>query len=206
MNRFQIICTLLLLSLSCQWAMAQYEDEVIDAPRIDSDTLPNRNGDFFEGIDERLFVGGTVQLRVGFTTLIEASPYVGYRPVEFFSAGIGMAYIFLQDNLNQWRANVLGYRVFGRLKPFPDDFGFFGNLYAHLEHERLQGRFVDLITQQPLGYERYQATYLGPGMTTNFGRGFGFTAELLFNLTTMSQRSLYGNSLAIYRVGVYYGF
>lgn len=205
MNHFRIICMFFLLMLSFQWATAQYEDEVIDAPSIRGEELPPRDGGFFDGVGEHLFVGGNFQLRLGFSTIIEASPYVGYRPADFFAVGVGVPYIFLQDNLNQYRANISGYRLFARLKPFTGDFGFLGRFYAHFEYERLQGRFVDLVNQQLLAYQRYRATYIGPGMTTNFGQGWGFTAELLFNLTSMSQRALF-NSLAIYRIGVYYGF
>lgn len=211
MKYFQMIGLLVLLLGGSFGATAQYEDEVYDSPDYEDDDKKWPEQEPRSFLEGRSFVGGTFQLRFFLGSTIEASPYIGYKPADFLAFGAGLAYIRIQENFPQpVRANILGYRLFGRIKPFNDGLGFLlDGLYGHIEIERVQGRFFDVSIRgnpQPLGYQRYQATYAGIGTTTNFYEGFGFTAELLFNLTLRSQRGLYGSSPAVYRIGIYYGF
>ena len=63
---------------------------------------------------ERISIGGTGGLQIGYTTYIELSPNVAYHFNDFVCVGLGASYIFFQNKMpnNKYTDHIFGPRAF----------------------------------------------------------------------------------------------
>jgi hypothetical protein len=135
-------------------------------------------------------------------------PYFGYRIGEMLAPAVGFSYTYAYNFQIKTSMHVYGPRVFLRLRPFKN--------FRALEGIYLQGEYEYLIideevpfTNIPSGNPRFQRftqprANVGFGYTSNFGKGFGVTSEILFDLYSLSNQNRLNPF--IYRVTFYYGF
>ena len=135
------------------------------------DTVPNNNvKPKNKGFDSsKLFSGGNFGLSFGTITIIEISPLLGYQITDRVSVGLGVTYLHYSDNVNQYKTNVYGGRVFARYNLFP-------NLFLHAEAEELNGEWVYPDRWWEL------ALPVGAGYRQPLGDFSSFTFMLLYNL------------------------
>lgn len=89
-------------------------------------------------LNERIYFGGNLGLQFGAVTFIDASPLVGYKFTDDFSAGIGLTYIYIQSkNYYYYTTNIYGGRVFAR-------YNILENLFLYGEVEKLNGEWSPL--------------------------------------------------------------
>jgi hypothetical protein len=148
---------------------------------------------------DRLYFGGNFSLNFGTQfTFIEASPLVGYRFSNRFSAGPGITYMyFSQTFFNGYKltSNVYGYRAFARYNVTPQ-------FFAHGEYENLN---LDTYINAEQKREWVPGVMVGGGYFQPLGKRAGVMAMVLYNLTYDEMRSPYPNPFVV-RVGITGGF
>lgn len=154
-----------------------YEEEKPSAKDTDDD------GDKPYKFKDHLVVGGN--FGVGFSNgwYLNISPRVGYRLFDGFILGVGGTYVLSQIKYGNFNItnHVYGGAVFARYAPFVKmDIDFLSNLYLHTEFEQLW------FKQNQNGFEYSGPTspgfFVGGGYSTNFGKGAGFTVDVLYNI------------------------
>lgn len=181
-----VLCGLI-TSLSCTSVMGQIQSK-----------SKAKKGSPKENILDRMFFGGNMGLQFGDVTLIDVSPFAGYRFTDKLAAGLGITYQYYRDK--RWdpvfSTSIYGTRVFGR-------YYVLDNLFAHLEYEVLNydaifanvfGNFKDRITAHNI--------YIGGGYSQPLGGRSSIDLMVLYNLNE-SAESLYQNP--IIRMGVNIG-
>ncbi len=162
---------------------------------------------------KRWFVGGNLGLQLGYVTLVDISPLVGYMVTERYAVGAGASYkyyrvrnFFYDTYLNKYyhlRSHIYGGQVFNR-------FIISRSFFAHAEYEYL--RFRNEVYVHDFINERYNKTYdfvnvnsvfIGGGYRQFFGSASAFEIMLLYNLND-TPNSPYQNPLI--RMGVVVGF
>lgn len=66
---------------------------------------------------DRLFFGGDIGLSFGTITVVGASPFVGYRITDAWSAGLGATYYYFAQNIQgfgRYSTSIYGGNVFSR--------------------------------------------------------------------------------------------
>jgi hypothetical protein len=177
-------------------------------PEPDTRTQPATQGKFMQ----RLVVGGGLNLGYANGWNIGVSPMVAYRTTDFWWVGVNTTYFYSQfiDNIRGFRVHnhVYGAGLFTRLAPLANtQLDFLSNIYLHAEYENLwyNARVRQNGQSFNLGTVRASGVLLGGGYTTNFGRGSGFTVDILYNMLWTDQESPYPSPLVI-RTGFTYGF
>lgn len=216
------LCCFLLLGTQNTFAQVNdeiYDDEVIDeqinnkktnkkgakkTPKLDEEGKPiSPVKNMFVGTDFSIFFNGR-------TFFIGLSPYIGYRLADVIALGVGGVYEYAFDSYYRLSNNVFGGRVFARIRPFVN-VRTLQNIYAHLEAEYATSRIVDkqnsTSNNRILQQVSAPAVNVGLGYTTQFGKGFGFTTEILVNVLYFNPNiPTLSNAPWEYRVGLYYGF
>jgi hypothetical protein len=172
------------------------------------------NAQRFDEEDEtsRWFIGGNIGLQIGYVTLIDVSPIVGYMLTERFAVGTGVSYKYYrirnyffdpyQNRYLHFRSHIYGGPVFARY--------YIGRqFFAHTEYEYL--RFRNEVYVQNTAGQRYDKHYqhvnvhsmfVGGGFRQFFGSGSAFEIMLLWNLNETPD-SPYNNPLI--KMGVVIG-
>ena len=112
MHQLYIILSCLALASACFSQQPQEEEE----PK--------------KGWKDRIFTGGGLNLQFGTVTVVGASPILGYMFTDKISAGIGITYLYYQNNTFNYKSSIYGGRLFGRY--FVID-----QLFLHAEYEVL---------------------------------------------------------------------
>lgn len=129
---------------------------------------------------DNIIVGGNLGAQFGQATYIEASPIIGYRITEMFTAGVGFTYQYFSENYNSptfadYKAQVLGPRVF-----LQHDLIF--GLFAHTEFEHSWVKF----TYEDPTYGEYandvSAFFVGMGYNYEIGENSRFQIMLLYDV------------------------
>lgn len=186
------------------------DDEVIDENHVDDNPKEIKERKKFN--PEGMFVGSGMGLFIGRALVIDVSPHVGYRVGKLFMAGIGVPYMYAYELQNRRSHHIYGLRGFMRFRPLGSlDLGFLSSVYLHGEAETLTAASQNLASTTPR-YVRSSGPSInvGGGFTSNFGRGWGFTTEILINVLAYHPNpSVAARTLGPpfqYRVGIYYGF
>ena len=156
---------------------------------------------------ERLYVGGNVSFNIySGWILLDASPFLGYKVTEKYSAGFGIKYIyrgFPEQNINQ---SYYGGNIFSRYQ-------FTKNFIAHSEYELL--RVYDIKPISSTFGERTLASmfYIGGAYSTSIGGTATVQIMMLYDLINdynSPYRSYYifgaSGPPILYRVGFSVGF
>ena len=181
---FIILATFLLL---IQNSFGQYTSEESDVKKKEN---PLNKLTF----KDRLYTGGNMALNFQNSWVyFEASPYVGYKVTEKFSAGVGVKYIYVgskQYNIN-W--SIYGGNIFSR-------YLFTRSLFAHAEFELL--RAYDLDPNSTSYYQRDFAPMLfaGAGYSSSLGGRVTVQFLLLYDFIN-SLNSPYRNNYLFGPVG-----
>jgi hypothetical protein len=165
-----------------------------------------------EDEQKRWFVGGNLGLQLGYVTLVDVSPLVGYMVTERYAVGVGASYkyyrvrnFFYDTYLGKHyhlRSHIYGGQVFNR-------FIISRSFFAHAEYEFL--RFRNEVYVRDLVNQRYDKTYdfvnvnsvfIGGGYRQFFGSASAFEIMVLYNLNDTPD-SPYQNPLI--RMGVVVG-
>jgi hypothetical protein len=148
---------------------------------------------------DNLFFGGNMGLQFGTITYINVSPVVGYRISNRVNAGVGLTYIYIQDNISARKDNMIGGKVFGQ-------YFLWNGIFAHTEYE-----FINFSNQilppailsnnqqllPPPGRSTSHNFYIGPGYQQAFGRRAFSQIMLLYNVIYDRYNSPYNNAFAI---------
>jgi hypothetical protein len=145
-----------------------------------------------ESFSDRLFYGGNFGLMFGTITYVELSPLVGYRITERLSAGPGISYIYLQDNMYNLSTSIYGGRLFTR-------YNITDYLFGHGEYEVLNRDSFNPLE----GRVNVTNLLLGGGYRQRLGENSFLSIMGLWNFNE-SAYSIYRNP--IIRMGFSAGF
>ncbi len=118
---------------------------------------------------DRIYFGGNVGAYFGSTTLLELSPLVGYKINKDLSAGVGITYIYMNENSNS--SSIYGGRVFGRYQ-------FFDNIFAYAEYEVLDIPYYNNYIPN-LSNQTYRKTITSPLVGGGYSQPLGEHAQFV---------------------------
>jgi hypothetical protein len=212
MNLFKSkVLIFLIIFLIPVLSFAQYEDEIPDNEKTELEKTPNKMKERKPLDLKNFFVGSGLSFQFwGNQFRTDILPYFGYRIGDILAPAVGFSYIYAYNFQDRTSMHVYGPRALLRLRPFKN--------FRALEGIYLQGEYEYLVVDaedpyynpnNPNGNPKFQRFYqprtnVGFGYTSNFGKGFGVTSEILFDLYSLNNRSLF--TPFIYRVTFYYGF
>ncbi len=171
-----IVLTLLLLLFSAESLIAQ--DEAYTSYR-----------------PSRWFIGGNLGLQFGTITILDISPYTGYKLTNKLSVGAGFTYQHLSEGKGDYKytSNVYGGRVFSKYSIIPE-------VFAYAEYEVLN--YEVAIDINRYARKNVSSVLVGGGYRQMIGHNLYSDIMILWNLTE-SPDSMYTNP--IYRVGIIIG-
>jgi len=143
----------------------------------------------------RSFIGGNLGIQFGTLTILDVSPYLGFKLTNNLSIGAGFTYQYYKDSRGEssYTSNIYGGRIFSSYTFIPE-------IFAYAEYEVLNIKI-------PIGYEEYarknvSSILVGAGYRQMIGPNLYSDIMILWNLTE-SPDSPYANP--IYRVGLVIG-
>ena len=139
--------------------------------------------------EKKFFSGGNFGLQFGNTTVVNASPLLGYHITDKIKAGIGGTYLYYRykDPFISFVSNTYAGRVFSR-------YYFIENAFGHVEYEVLNGNWV-----AGEGRTNVTSIFVGGGYAQQMGKNGALNLLVLFNIND-SVFSLYPSN-PIIRVG-----
>lgn len=151
-------------------------------------------------ISDRIYFGGGMGFNFGsaFTT-VSASPQVGYKITERFSAGVGVIYQYTNYKLLDLTLNHYGGSIFTRYIVFQ-------NFFTTIEYEYLT---IEFPTDQALTEtERrgYSSLFAGGGYVQPISRNVAFSVIGLYNLLYDPAAESPYDSPFVFRAGINVGF
>jgi hypothetical protein len=159
--------------------------------------LEGRDGE--ESYKHTFFGGGSLGVQFGTVTMVDISPMAGYYILEYWSAGLGLTYQYINDQFYHEKMNVIGGRLFSRFY-----FPFFPSVFAHGEYQYMTYQTnvysANRLTNQWFGVSD---VLLGGGFRQGLGGRSGMTLMILWNFNE-TPYSLYSNP--VMRVGFDIGF
>lgn len=126
---------------------------------------------------DKFFTGGNFIAVFGSSTLVNLSPFIGYKVTKDFHVGTGIIYNYSSISFNRVRYSqtIYGPQIFGRY--FVVD-----NLFGQVEYNRLnQPNYVASGKGDVRTWVDY--TYVGGGYRQKLGKNASFVMSVLFNLT-----------------------
>jgi hypothetical protein len=151
-------------------------------------------------LSERIVFGGNFGLSFGSITYVELSPKIGYKVKPRFVAGIGLKYIYYNEDTDyniggtwynySYESKVFGGSIFGQytlLKDLHESIGIqIGDIVLYTEIEELN---VNAYKIDPLGFYSddgrtwITSTLVGGGIYQPIGPRAGVHLLILYNLT-----------------------
>ena len=171
-----IIALLLLLFLGSDRLYAQSENEVYNRQK-------------------RAFIGGNLGLQFGTITILDVSPYIGYKMTNSLSLGAGFTYQYYRDGRgdDKYSSSIYGGRIFTTYSIIPE-------VFAYAEYEMLNFEVLNSIGEEVR--KNVSSVLVGGGYRQMIGPNMYSDIMILWNLTE-SIDSPYTNP--IYRVGISIG-
>jgi len=123
-------------------------------------------------LSDKVFFGGSFGLQLGTVTLVDVSPFVGYRITPRFNLGLGANYMYYSNSFYDYKTNVYGGSAFAQFFPLE-------MIYLHTELENLSTEYYD--TQYNLTREWVQGAFAGVGYMQRFGKRGGMYLHVLYN-------------------------
>ncbi len=146
----------------------------------------------------RVYYGGNFGLSMGSYTMIGAYPLVGFKVTPKLSAGVKLAYEYIQDKrfTTNYNTSNYGASLFARyrvLKP----------LYVHLEYAGMNYELYNDLGESKREWVPFLLA--GAGYSQQVGSRTWVFAQILFDVL-QSDKSPYGNWEPFYSIGVGTGF
>jgi hypothetical protein len=154
---------------------------------------------------DRIFVGGGLQLSFGNTTVMGASPIVGYRITDKASAGVGVTYVYFRQKFPGYpvyQTSIYGGNVFGR-------YTIWKNLFAHAELGFTNWEAPEILNNHYTGRSIRINSFsmpLGGGYAQPIGRNSYFEIMALYDVLYYRQAFQPSGSPFTFRAGVNIGF
>lgn len=150
----------------------------------------------------RFYAGGNLGLQFGNVTLIDASPWLSYRPIQQLAIGVGGTYKYYRYNLLDQHVtrSYYGGRVFSRYYPKSQSIDFLNAFFLHAEYEKLKLTFGN--NEADISNQNVDALFGGVGYQIPLGRYVFGDIYLLYDFLK-SGYSPYENP--VLRVGVSVG-
>jgi hypothetical protein len=144
---------------------------------------------------KRTFVGGNLGIQFGTVTILDISPYVGYRMTKGLSIGAGFTYQYFKDGRGdeKYSSNIYGGRLFTSYTIIPE-------IFAYAEYEVLNFEVPNSFGDA--ARKNVSSVLVGGGYRQMIGPNMFSDIMILWNLTE-SVDSPYTNP--IYRVGISIG-
>jgi hypothetical protein len=145
---------------------------------------------------ERIYLGGSFGLQFGNSTMVSASPMLGYKITRNFSLGVSFCYQYIQvnDPYNKYVANTYGGSVFSRVIIYE-------NIFAQAEYEKLSIKINSPLYQNE--NRLVDSFFLGAGYRQYIGERASMYILVLWNLNDTPE-SPYSNP--VFRMGMNFGF
>ncbi|MCP4457716.1 MAG: hypothetical protein GY816_06770 [Cytophagales bacterium] len=155
------------------------------------------------GGGDKIYFGGGFGLSFGTgSTSISASPIVGYKITDEFSAGVGITYQYLKYKVPDAQFNNFGGSLFSRYQ-------FTNKYFAHIEYERLSFEYPTGYLTPDGDVESARGTndafFVGGGYRESLSRNSSFSLTILYDLLYDEELSPYASPLNV-RAGVAVGF
>lgn len=149
-------------------------------------------------IQEKIYYGGNIGLSFGSITMIGIYPLVGYKITPKLSAGIKLAYEYIQDKRfdSNYNTSNYGASLFARyriLRP----------VYLHVEYAGLNYELYNEFGES--NREWIPLLLVGAGYSQHLGGKAWLNVQILFDVL-QSSKSPYNNWEPFYSVGVGFGF
>ncbi len=161
------------------------------------EAMAQREVDENSGFMDRIYTGGGMQLSFGSnTTIVGASPIVGYMITDKFSAGLGATYLYYRFRNVDLSTSVYGGKVFAR-------YNVFNPFFLYSEYELLSFDFT--LGDNVDNRETVPALNVGGGISQPLGRVAAFQIIVLYDLLHDNLKSPQPNAFSI-RGGITVGF
>jgi hypothetical protein len=146
--------------------------------------------------ESRWFVGGNLGLQFGTITILDISPYTGFKLTNRLSVGAGFTYQYLREGKGDYKytSNMFGGRIFSSYAIIPE-------VFAYAEYEVLN--YEVAIDINRYARKNVSSVLVGGGYRQMIGPNLYSDIMILWNLTE-SPDSRYTNP--IYRIGMVIGF
>jgi len=170
--------------------IAQEEDEYVLGDNSSSTaTAPQKSGFDWGNVT----IGGGLGLTFGTITYVEVAPTVGYFLTDNILTGVGINYVYYENNQYNYSTSIYGGRVFGQY--LFEDLPFLG----HVETEIIN---IDLLGNK----ERVNIVnlYVGGGLKQHMGQSSYFYLLALWNLNE-TKESFYIQRNPVIRLGISIG-
>ncbi len=143
----------------------------------------------------RWFVGGNLGLQFGTVTILDISPYTGFKMTNRLAIGAGFTYQYLREGKGEYKytSNVYGGRIFSSYSIIPE-------VFAYAEYEVLNHEVA--IDVNNYVRKNVSSVLVGGGYRQMIGHNLYSDIMVLWNLTE-SPNSRYTNP--IFRVGMVIG-
>lgn len=144
---------------------------------------------------DKISFGGNFGLNLGSVTVVDISPWVGYRVLPKVTPGIGLSYVYYSDmwSGSKYSTNLFAARTFLRIDVA-------GPVFAYGEIEALNFDYYDRFT-----FEReriwFTSPIVGVGYMQMSGDRSAFMLSILYALRSEEERSPYYQNPLIFRVG-----
>ncbi len=144
---------------------------------------------------DKISFGGNFGLIFGSLTVLDISPWVGYRVLPKVTPGIGMSYMYYRD---QWSGTPYSTNLFAARTFLRVDVA--GPVFVYGEIEALNFDYFDRFT-----FEReriwFTSPIVGVGYMQMSGDRSAFMLSVLYALRSEEERSPYFQNSLIFRVG-----
>ena len=162
-----------------------------------TDFVPTSNKQS-KSLSEKFYFGGNIGLALGSYTMIGVYPLIGYKITPKLSAGVKLAYEYIQDKRYASNNNTSNYgaSVFARYRIIPQ-------LYLHAEYAGLNYELYDALGESKREWVPF--LFVGAGYSQPLGNNVWLNAQILFDVL-QSNKSPYRNWEPFYSVGISAGF
>lgn len=151
-------------------------------------------------LSDRIYFGGGMGFNFGSTlTTVSASPQVGYKITERFSAGVGVIYQYTDYKLLDVTLNHYGGSIFTRYIVFQ-------NFFATIEYEYMTIEFPTNQSFSETSREGYSSLFAGGGYVQPISRNVSFSVIGLYNLLYDPAGNSPYDSPFVFRAGINVGF
>jgi len=190
---------------------------VADAQRYRDRSNQNSNDPSYDNPDslsnmsfqDRLVKGANFNLLLGSTTLIDISPILGYRLTPKLQAGIGLTYIYINEQLydpntgnpsGHYQETDYGGRLYAEYDIAKNVLSRNSRFFLHAEYENLNVAYLNSFYQ--IDRMWIPSPYAGVGLRSPMGRKAFFNVSLLYNCNYTAYENYNPNPILVYRVGV----
>ena len=164
----------------------------------DTTQVASANTEQKKPLSEKIYYGGNIGLSFGTYTMIGIYPMIGYKITPKLSAGVKIAYEYIQDKrfATTYSTSNYGASVFTRYRVIPQ-------LYLHAEFAGLNYEIYNALGVS--NREWIPFLLVGAGYSQPLGNRTWLNVQVLFDVL-QNEKSPYNNWEPFYSVGIGVGF